>query len=66
MIISSFHYTANRYAFVSLTSWLILAAATHALIRQTTRTKMWPALAIVMLALVDAQRTPSLHQQRQP
>jgi len=54
MIISSFHYTANRYAFVSLTSWLILAAAgTHALIRQTTRTKMWPALAIVMLALVD-------------
>lgn len=54
MIISSFHYTANRYAFVSLTSWLILAAAgTHALIRHTTRTKMWPALMILMLALID-------------
>ncbi len=54
MLISSFHYTANRYAFVSLTSWLILAAAgMHALIQQTTRTKMWPALAILLLVLVD-------------
>jgi hypothetical protein len=54
MIISPFHYTANRYAFISLTSWLLLAAVgVQVLIGRVSRRQLWPVLVILSLLLVD-------------
>ena len=45
LIVSPFHYTANRYIFISLTSWLILAAITTMMLVKNMR---WP---LTLLAL---------------
>ncbi len=54
VVVAPFHYTANRYAFVSLTSWLILAAAgAMALIPLISHKQVWPAMAILVILLSD-------------
>jgi hypothetical protein len=55
LIISPLHYTANRYAFVSLTSFLILAAVSlTTLIKKSN----WPANLLAMGALLILVVTP--------
>lgn len=54
MLLAPFHYTANRYAFVSLSSWLLLAAVgACAVMQQAARNKSWPALVVLALLLLD-------------
>jgi uncharacterized membrane protein len=54
MAISPFHYTANRYAFISLISWLVLAglAATKALTHNRGRLRI---LVIGLLLFITIQ-----------
>ena len=51
-VISPFHYTANRYIFISLTSWLLLAAVTVVMIIKNLN---WPvklsALGVLFILL---------------
>lgn len=54
MLLSTFHYTANRYVFITLVSWLLLAAiGIDALIRHTTDRARWLAVAALLLLLID-------------
>jgi hypothetical protein len=53
MTISPFHYTANRYIFISLPSWLVLAAvASVTLIKNANRSFKFFALGTLLILLV--------------
>jgi mannosyltransferase len=54
MGISPFHYTANRYVFISLTSWFVLAAlAGVELLSQSQRNFKILAVGALLLLLID-------------
>jgi mannosyltransferase len=54
MAISSFHYTANRYVFICLTSWVILAAvAAVELLRQAQATGKILAFGILIIIILE-------------
>lgn len=62
MIVSPFHYTANRYAFMSLTSWLALAAvAVVMLVRNTIGPSKLLAVATLFVLLVNFLSEDSLY-----
>ena len=64
--VSSFHYTANRYAFVSLTSWLLLSAvALSTLIRKTTRRGLVLSLGGLFVVLVSFTGDDAMYYFRQ-
>lgn len=48
LVISPFHYTANRYIFISLTSWFMLAAVTATTLIKNT---IWPVKLLALGAL---------------
>lgn len=49
LVVSSFHYTANRYAFLSLTSWLVLAAVSAITFIEKS---VWPVKLLALGALL--------------
>lgn len=54
MAIAPFHYTANRYAFISLLSWLILAAvATVELLYQAPKHLKLLAIGLLAILIID-------------
>jgi len=54
MAISLFHYAANRYVFISLTSWIILASlAAMELLSQTQRSARILAVGALIFLLLD-------------
>jgi hypothetical protein len=53
MLLSTFHYAANRYVFITLISWLILAAlALHELIKNTKGVVRILAIGVLTLAIL--------------
>jgi 4-amino-4-deoxy-L-arabinose transferase-like glycosyltransferase len=54
MSISSFHYTANRYVFIVLASWVILAAvAAVELLRQSQAAGKTLAIGLLIILILD-------------
>lgn len=54
MILSTFQYAANRYVFITLSSWIILAAvAAVQLIRHAGHNARWLALGALLVLMVD-------------
>lgn len=66
MLLSTFHYTANRYAFITLVSWLLLAAiGVVELVRHTTNGKRWLAAGALLLLLLDPLSEAALYYRYQ-
>lgn len=66
MLLATFHYTANRYVFITLTSWLILAAAAVVeLFRHTPRRARWLAIGVLLVLLLDPLSEATLYFQYQ-
>jgi 4-amino-4-deoxy-L-arabinose transferase-like glycosyltransferase len=62
MSLSLFHYTANRYVFISLTGWLVLAAlATVELYRQSQKNIKILALGPLLLLVVTLLAEDALY-----
>jgi hypothetical protein len=66
MALAPFHYTANRYVFVTLTSWLILAAvAAVELLRHAAPDTRWLAAGAVLFLLLDPMGEDTLYYRYQ-
>jgi hypothetical protein len=66
MAVSTFHYTANRYAFISLASWLILAAVSlTTLIRRTFGSARMLAFGALLILVISPLGEDALYYQYQ-
>jgi hypothetical protein len=66
MAVSTFHYTANRYAFISLASWLILAAISlTTLIKKTFGSARFLAWGVLLVLLVSPLSENALYYRYQ-
>jgi hypothetical protein len=62
LAVSPFHYTANRYIFISLTSWLLLAAVSLAtLIKKSVGSIKLLALGTLLILLVSSASDNALY-----
>ncbi len=66
MVVSLFHYTANRYVFVSLTSWVVLASvAAKELFVQTQRGVRLLVVGVLFLLILSSLSEDMLYYQFQ-